>query len=335
VLETLQRHFVAGLEQAAAEGDGEGAFELVTWLRDGGSHGGGQRYTLKESAGDVFNAASVNVSGIHYDDLPEKRLLSADALSTIIHPSHPRAPSVHLHFSWTELRTGAGYWRMMADLNPSLEDSDGAARFAECLRHACPSHYEEAEAQGAKYFYIPALGRHRGATHFYLEEFNSGDFASDAELAESVCRQIMDCYVALLTERLRDAGVPSADELKEQLHYHTLYLFQVVTLDRGTTSGLLVHDQNDLGIMSSIPARVDRTLLSSWAEKVQAPQDKLVASLVDALLDETPSRVTDEVRLALASAVRQHYKAHPEALHMQASGNTIPPTVANHQSGEE
>ena len=118
---------------------------------------------------------------------------------------------------------------------------------------------------------------------------------------------------------------------RRQLAYHTLYLFQVLTLDRGTTSGLLVHDQNDLGIMGSLPARVDRDLLASWQAKVESPQDDLVGALVDALPDESPSSVSDAVKIALAQTVREHYQKNPEALAMQASGNVIAPTVDNHR----
>ena len=40
--------------------------------------------------------------------------------------------------------------------------------------------------------------------------------------------------------------------------------------------------------------------------------------------------MTNEARVALAAAVRDFYRAHPEALELQASGGKIPPTVANH-----
>jgi len=35
--------------------------------------------------------------------------------------------------------------------------------------------------------------------------------------------------------------------------------------------------------------------------------------------------------MKLAQAVRDHYETYPEALSMQASGNSIPSTVANHE----
>jgi len=41
--------------------------------------------------------------------------------------------------------------------------------------------------------------------------------------------------------------------------------------------------------------------------------------------------VTLEIKQKLANAVREHYKRHPEALDMQASGNITPPTVENHR----
>jgi coproporphyrinogen III oxidase len=33
----------------------------------------------------------------------------------------------------------------------------------------------------------------------------------------------------------------------------------------------------------------------------------------------------------LAQTVRAHYRAHPEALQLQARGAVLPPTVANHR----
>jgi coproporphyrinogen III oxidase len=335
LVEGLQTLFVDKLEALSAELGGSnpalgGAqpFERVDWVRDGGAHGGGHRYVLVETP--LFNRAAVNVSGVHYDDDPNRRLSSADALSTIIHPQHPLAPSVHMHFSWTEMRDGSGYYRMMADLNPSIEDPEATIRFRHAVRAAAPNHFEEGEAQGDHYFNIPALRRHRGVTHFYLEAFSTGHFDDDTAMARQVAEAAIQSYIEILSDALRGATEPSAEQKAKQLAYHTAYLFQVLTLDRGTTSGLLVHDQNDQGIMGSLPAYVDRSLLNSWAERLQAPQDGLVRRLVAALEDAQPSHVTAEVRLALAAAVREHYKVHPEALALQAKGSIVPPTVDNH-----
>ncbi len=324
LMEQLQSRFVRQLEVDAAH-----PFDRVEWLRDGGLHGGGHRYVQAET--ELCNRAAVNVSGVHYDDEPNKRLRSADALSTIIHPRHPLAPSIHMHVSWTEMRDDSGYFRIMADLNPAIENVRATEKFRDALREAAPEQYLEAEAQGDRYFRIPALDRHRGVSHFYLEAFSTGDFEADTVLARRVIEAAMDAYVAIVRDVLENAGPPTSKQEHAQLAYHTAYLFQVLTLDRGTTSGLLVHDQNDQGIMGSLPSYVDRALLASWAAKVEAPQDTLVHALVAALEDDSPSHVNASVRIALAQAVRTHYQKYPEALAMQASGAVIPPTVANHE----
>jgi len=330
----LQTRFVEGLERVSSTCGHEVKFEETKWLRDAGQHGGGNRYSASESA--MFNRASVNVSQVHYDDLPEKKLGSATAISTIIHPQNPHAPSVHIHISWTEMKAAGddparGYWRIMADLNPSVLHEEYRDQFAHSMRQVAPSHYEEASAQGDRYFYIPALERHRGVTHFYLESYATDNLCADRTFAELFGKGVIDSYLEILQSAL--VAYPDAGDAAraEQLAYHTLYLFQVLTLDRGTTSGLLVHDQNDLGIMGSLPARVDRELLASWQGRLNYPQDELVRELVRALPDDSPSVVSESVKIALAQTVREHYKKNPEALAMQASGNVIPPTVDNHR----
>jgi len=324
----LQHRFVTGLEQLAADLGHSPSFSAVEWGRDNGRHGGGIRY---ETAGsDLFGRGSVNVSQVHYDDNPDKKLGSASAISTIIHPVHPLAPSVHIHISWTEMKNGAGYWRMMADLNPSNENTTHTQQFLAALQVAAPEQYEEAIAQGDRYFFIPVLNRHRGVAHFYLENYHSQDAAADLAQANRVGQAAIDTYLAILTDALHGTLEATAAQRANQLAYHTLYFFQVLTLDRGTTTGLLVHDQNDVGIMGSLPAYVDRQLLSSWVERMNTPQDQLLEALIRVLPNDTPALVDATTKQQLAATVRAHYNAHPEAIAMQASGNIAVATVNNH-----
>jgi coproporphyrinogen III oxidase len=328
LVQALQHRFARGLEAVSAAVGAPDRFTSVTWLRDEGRHGGGTRYELGDTP--VFDRGSINVSQVHYDDEPDKRLASASALSTIIHPHNPHAPSVHMHFSFTEMRDGTGYWRLMADLNPAIPYAADTARFIASLRAAAPQQYDYASAQGDRYFQIPALGRHRGITHFYLEGHHT-DFDRDAALTRTVGETTIDTYCAILADALRERPTITPEHRAAQLAYHTLYLFQVLTLDRGTTSGLLVHDQNDAGILGSLPSHVDRTLLASWEPRMSPPQDELLRAIVAALPDASPSPVTLTAKLALAAALRQHYRAHPAALELQAAADVVPPTVANHQ----
>ncbi len=324
LVESFQHRFVSRLETL-----GGVSFESTEWMRDGGRHGGGRRFGVADTP--LLGRASVNVSQVHYDDEPERRLGSASAISTIVHPNHPLAPSVHIHISWTEQKNGRGYWRMMADLNPSLPNEQDKDRFAEALRVAAPRLFEEAAEQGDRYFFIPALGRHRGIIHFYLENYNSGDFEADHALAKRVGEAAIDTYSAILEAAVKDAPESTDEQRAAQLAYHTLYFLQVLTLDRGTTTGLLVHDQNDVGILGSLPPRIDKNLLMSWRSRMAEPQDRLLDKLLAALPNRGICTVDDEVKQQLAHAVRSHYQAYPQALEMQASGNSTPPTIDNHR----
>jgi coproporphyrinogen III oxidase len=325
----LQQRFVQGLEKLAAAHNSSQSFAPVEWFRDEGSHGGGIRFATQD--GELYGRGSVNVSQVHYDDMAEKKLGSATAISTIIHPVHPLAPSVHIHISWTEMKSGQGYWRMMADLNPSNEIDTDRESFYASLKQAAPAQFADARAQGERYFYIPALGRHRGVAHFYLENYGTDDMEADYQLAKSVGEAAIDSYLNILSRALDTPPEATEVQRARQLAYHTLYFFQVLTLDRGTTTGLLVHNQNDIGIMGSLPAHVDRDLLSSWIGRMQPPQDELLKGLIAVLPDQSPALVDEAVKQSLAAVVRNHYTVHPEAIAMQASGELIPPTVDNHR----
>jgi len=324
----LQQRFVTKLNAVGKKFGNGKPYEPTEWFRDEGRHGGGVRFMAADET--LFNRASVNTSQVHYDDDASKQLGSASAISTIIHPKNPLAPSVHIHISWTEMKKGGGYWRVMADLNPAIEYAKDKALFADKLKMAAPQQYSEAAAQGDRYFNIPVLGRTRGVTHFYLENYTSGDFDTDIKMARKVGEAAIDTYIDILTMAIEQRTAPTEADYKKQLDYHTLYFFQVLTLDRGTTSGLLVHNQNDVGILASLPSRVNRALLASWKTKMAPPQDLLLQKMLDCLSENEVSSVEDHTKQELANCVRKHYLAHPEAIDMQASGYTKPPTVDNH-----
>jgi coproporphyrinogen III oxidase len=328
LVEGLQQYFVSQLNETTSSKQVQ-SFKKVEWFRDEGRHGGGVRYEANNK--EVFNRGSVNVSQIHYDDDSSRSLASATAISTIIHPESPYIPSIHMHISWTEMKNGQGYWRMMADLNPAIENEVDKVLFDKNIKNVTSEVYDIATEQGERYFFIPALNRHRGVSHFYLEEYNSGDSQADFKLAEILGKTAIDSYIQIFDQAIKKNDKAGDDDYKKQLAYHTLYLFQVLTLDRGTTSGLLVHNQNDIGIMGSLPAQIDKTLLSSWKNSVSTPQDQLVQEILDVLPNDSPCVVNKEVKRALAEVVRQHYTTNPQALGMQAQGNVVPETVGNHQ----
>lgn len=325
----LQQHFVQRLEALSLSyGKGQ-SFTQKTWLRNAGHNGGGLRYVAPND--DLFNRGSINVSQVHYLDDATKPLSSTSALSAIVHPDHPCVPSIHLHISWTEMKSGQGYWRLMADLNPAMVDENAKQQFNQALQAAAPEYFAKAQEQGEQYFYIPALKRHRGIAHFYLEHFNTGHPEADLELAQKLGLAAINTYMEICTELLSQAPSPSPKDKQQQLHYHTLYLFQVLSLDRGTSAGLLVHQQNDLGILASLPRWINAKLLASWVELAPELQQPLLKNIVSVLGTEEKVEVDEAKKQQLAQVLRQHYQQYPAALDLQARGAVQPNSRANHQ----
>jgi len=146
-----------------------------------------------------------------------------------------------------------------------------------------------------------------------------------------VVMAVIGAYCGILADVLGNADPPSEAELAVQRRYHSLYFLQVLTLDRGTTSGLLIHGDNDVGILGSLPSTVDRAQLEAWIDAQTAPQDALLVELIAALSPGDHPTVDMATKQRLADVVRAHYRAHPEALSLQARGDRVPPTVSNHQ----
>ena len=326
IVRTLQKEFVDKLDDLSAKFGEKKKFEEVNWLRNNGVYGGGSRFEGRDEV--LFNTASVNVSQVHYDENLTKSLQSASAISTIIHPKNPNVPSIHIHISLTSFKDGNSYWRIMADLNPSIENEIDKKVFEKSLKKASKNTFDEGKNQGEKYFFIPALNRHRGISHFYLENYKTSDKNADFIFAKEFGEEIIDTYINILTNALLNRQTFSVKDIKAQLDYHTLYLFQVLTLDRGTTSGLLVHNQNDVGIMGSLPKFVNVNLLNSWVEKLEFPQNKLLEKIIESI--DNKGTIDIKTKEKLANVVRNHYQEFPDSLKFQASGNTIPTTVNNH-----
>lgn len=314
VLETLtqaQDRLATTLSQAVGAGRVEGTFVKHSWLRQQGLWGGGFR--LESANTEYFNSASLNVSQVQYEKEACKALSSATALSVIVHPGISRAPSLHLHISWTYFKDGRHGWRLMADLNPAIFDATQQSRFRACLQEALGVHAECAEKNGEAYFYIPVAKRHRGVAHFYLEAFKGDSFASELILAKNFAKKVCDCYGGLIGEAYADQSSGRPQDCQTQLDYHTLYLLQVLTMDRGSIVGLLAHSDNDLGIMGSLPRRVRRSLLTAWMERMPEPMQGLLASILGVLPQEAIITVDNPIKQKLADCVRSFHSAYPEA----------------------
>ncbi|MDP7537815.1 MAG: coproporphyrinogen III oxidase [Methylococcales bacterium] len=320
LVRVLQFRLLNGLTDIARNHDSEHPpFSAIEWLRDTGVHGGGIRYSISNSS--FFNQASMNVSQVHFDDSPMISLGSVTAISVIIHPLNPFTPSLHFHICWTESKFGQGTWRLMFDLNPSIENRWAKSLFIETLKEAAPEQYEEAKSIGDKYFYIPALRRHRGVAHFFLEDFKLKQNSTETGLAERLGKSVIDCYFDIVEKTSNKFISPKAEDFERQLYFHSVYFFQVLTLDRGTMAGLIVHDQNDLGVLASLPYWVSKPTLEAFLEKMDGHKKELFQIILSVLPDQARCEITDFIRQKIANKLRNYYLLNPRLLRELAKSN--------------
>jgi len=329
VLTKFQYHIRDMLEETLGKST---VFTDCIWQRESGKWGGGSRLV---AGGPDVNRASINFSQVQYENIPEKRLNAATALSVIIHPRHAHCPSLHLHISWTEMKEDkAGTWRMMVDLNPSILNESERDVFSQNISKALGEHAHKAKAEGDKYFYIPVLERHRGAVHYYLEGYSSNDsvnsFEQDIVFVESFAEEVVQSYKTTLESSQKRSATAKDEE--SQLAYHTLYFFQVTTLDRGSIAGLVIHGQNDIGILGSLPEFVDRELLTSWLPKMSGPSKELHQKILDILPNTKKVLIDNSVKKSLAEIIRGFYRENPDAMKFLARGSILPHSNQKHQS---
>ncbi|HEY5716425.1 MAG TPA: coproporphyrinogen III oxidase, partial [Psychromonas sp.] len=211
---------------------------------------------------------------------------------------------------WTELKNKRHYWRLMADLNPAIADQQEIGKFDLCLKETTGKYYRQGRLLGDDYFYIQALQCSRGASHFYLEGFNPEEINA-CDFAKQFGESVIQCYCDILAQKLLSCAPPTPGQLKSQLNYHTLYFYQVLTLDKGTTAGLLVHNQNDIGTLGSLPSHINRVLLASWVDKTPAPQDKLIKRFLKILPEQDICFISGPLKMQIAEQIRAHYQEFP------------------------
>ncbi|MDQ7047359.1 MAG: coproporphyrinogen III oxidase, partial [Sulfurovum sp.] len=304
----LQVYFVSKLNALALQfGEGKST-KSVSWDCDKGKHGEGKHYEARDKS--LFNQASVAVSHIHYEDNKNKVLEYLLAFSSTIHPENPHVPSLHLSMSREKLKGHKACWKLVADFNPSIlnEASLDQNIFLHTLEKSAGNFYEEGIDKGNSYFYIDEVDRYRGVSHYYLEDYRGRNFEEEKLFILALYESLIECYLDIVSAKLRLHPSYTLEKKEEQLAYHTLYLFQVLIQDRDTRVALLECDKNDLGVLASLPSEINRDILSLWGEKMTDTQNLLLKKILKVLPKVVPTPIDDKCKKKLANTLRKHYK---------------------------
>jgi coproporphyrinogen III oxidase len=227
-------------EICAAIEDVEGApFREDVWARAEG--GGGRTRVLQ--GGRVFEKAGVNVSTVH-GMLPAPAVAQMRArgnsslsgsgpfpffacgISLVLHPTNPRAPTVHANYRYFEVsvpdasieggQRKVWWYGGGADLTPCVLYPEDAAHFHAVLKAACDGHdatfYPRFKRWCDSYFYIPHRGERRGVGGIFFDDLDCATRGSVGSefLTPADERKTGDVHMAPLAPGGGDAGSPYA-----------------------------------------------------------------------------------------------------------------------------
>ncbi len=247
-----------------------GRFDVSQTKRtgDAGEDAGGGLMSVMRG-GRVFEKVGVNISTVHgtlgaraqaammarkgLDGMAEDPRFWASGISLVAHMQNPHVPAVHMNtrMFWTP---HAWWFGGGSDLNPCIEYADDTAHFHATQKtwldpHG-EDHYPKLKAWADEYFYVPHRGRARGVGGVFMDDYCSGDWASDFALTQDLGRAFLPAYLPCVEGR-RTTDWSDADK-DTQLVHRGLYAEYNLVYDRGTKFGLETgHDAN--AVLMSLP----------------------------------------------------------------------------------
>lgn len=256
----IQEHITAFVREV------EGApLREDTWQRPGG--GGGRTRVIAD--GRVFEKGGVNWSAVHGTLTADaaKAMAARDVevgdgrffatgTSVVLHPRHPRIPTVHCNYRYFELDNGRTWWvGGGADLTPYYVDEDGFRHFHAVHKAVCdavdPSWHPRFKAWADDYFHLRHRSEHRGIGGLFFDDLADRDLDELLAFQRSCGQAFTDAYRPFV-DAWRDRPV-LPHERDWQLHRRGRYVEFNLVWDRGTVFGLHTQARIESVLMSLPP----------------------------------------------------------------------------------
>lgn len=166
------------------------------------------------------------------------RGFQATAISLIVHPLNPMAPTTHanLRFFAIDGDDSAWYFGGGFDLTPYYGYEEDVRHWHQTAKDAAGDHYPTMKAACDEYFYLGHRQECRGIGGIFFDDFNEGGFDASFDLVQRVGDAFLPAYLPLLDRRKGETyGQPQRDW---QLYRRGRYAEFNLAIDRGTQYGL-------------------------------------------------------------------------------------------------
>jgi coproporphyrinogen III oxidase len=263
------RKYLLGLQETICERlealDGRERFVTDAWDRPEG--GGGISRVITDGA--VFEKGGVNFSRVMGEQMPPSATAhrphlagapwQAMGVSLVMHPNNPYVPTSHanVRFFIATPKDGEPVWWFGGgyDLTPYYGFDEDCHHWHDTARNACQPFgadiYPRYKQWCDEYFYLKHRQEPRGVGGLFFDDHNTGNFADDFGLMQSVGSSFIAAYEPIVQRRMDHAW--GEREREFQLYRRGRYVEFNLVYDRGTLFGLQSGGRTESILMSLPP----------------------------------------------------------------------------------
>lgn len=236
----LQAQICAAL--AAADGHAEFSLEDIPYplgglgrprVLAGGKHIEKAAVQFSHSIGDALPPAATlrnpKLAGLPFQ---------ATAISLIVHPWNPFAPTTHMNLRFFIVEASEPVWYFGGgyDLTPFYGDESDAIHWHQSAADAVQEHYPALKAKCDEYFYIGHRQECRGIGGIFFDDWTEGGFAQSFEFVQKVGDSFLPAYLPIFNKR--KSRHFEEQQRNFQLYRRGRYAEFNLAIDRGTKYGL-------------------------------------------------------------------------------------------------
>jgi len=198
----------------------------------------------------------------------------ATAISMIVHPQNPFAPTTHmnLRFFIVDVDEPVWYFGGGYDLTPYYGFKDDCIHWHQVAKQAVGRHYENLKAQCDDYFFLSHRQECRGIGGIFFDDWTEGGFEESYRFVQNVGDSFLDAYMPLFETHKDD---PYTDKERDfQLVRRGRYAEFNLAIDRGTKYGIQSGRRIE-SVLASLPPLV------KWLYDYRPPEGSREAELTD------------------------------------------------------
>ncbi|MEM9742758.1 MAG: oxygen-dependent coproporphyrinogen oxidase [Pseudomonadota bacterium] len=166
------------------------------------------------------------------------RAFEATAVSLIVHPRNPYAPTTHMNLRFFTIVDADDAWYFGGgfDLTPYYGFEEDCVHWHQTAADAVGSHYPRLKQACDEYFYLGHRQECRGIGGIFYDDWVEGGFEASFQFTQAVGEAFIDAYLPILEAR---KAMPYGEAEREwQLYRRGRYAEFNLAIDRGTQYGM-------------------------------------------------------------------------------------------------